>query len=534
VLEALRSRIARLIAPKGVTTRQYAAARNSRLQTFGSLSNSSADSELSMSLTQLRTRSRKLMRDSPYAKRARVIVVNNVVGSGVGLQAQVRNSRGELHARINADIEAAWASWCKAGSCHTGGTLHFSDMERLLMAQIFDAGEVLPRLHRRSFGNGKIPLSLEVIEAERLADEFSNPSPGPTNSKADVRLGVEVDKFGRPLAYWIRERHPGELRTGIDASVRLERVPADDILHLRTLDRWPMTRGEPWLHSVITKLDNMDEYSAAELTAARMGANFFATLESDADDSLATTTDAATGQRELNIEPGVIEGLSPGESLKFHTPNRPNTALDPFLRYMLREVAAGIGVSYESLSRDYSQSNYSSSRLALIDDRDLWRVLQQWWARSFRQPLYEQWLQAAVLSRAIPSISVESYALDADRYAAATWKFRGWSWVDPAKEVSAYRDAVRCGFMTVSKVISLTGGGDDIEDVIAERKRELEMFEEAEIDVETTVEEPQEPVEPAAVQAAPADDAEAKDNAEPADDGEDKPAARVVKMRAAQ
>ncbi len=524
MLNALRSRLARLIAPKGVATRQYAAARNSRLQTLGSLSNGSADSELSMSLTQLRARSRKLMRDSPYAKRARVIVVNNVVGSGVGLQAQVYNSRGKLHERINADIESAWKSWCKADACHVGGTLHFSDQERLLMAQVFDVGEVLVRMHRQPFGASKIPLSLEVIEAERLADEFTHP--GPITAKNEIRLGVEGDKFGRPLAYWIRTRHPGELRGAIDASVTLERVPASEILHLRTLDRWPMTRGEPWLHSVTRKLDDMDEYSANELTAARMGANFFATLETDADDSLSATTDAATGQRELNIEPGVIEGLSPGERLNFHTPNRPNTALDPFLRYMLREVAAGVGVSYESLSRDYSQSNYSSSRLALLDDRDLWRVLQQWWARSFRQPLHEQWLQAAVLSRAVPSIPVESYALDAERFAAVTWKFRGWSWVDPAKEVTAYKEAIKAGFMTVSKVITLTGGGDDIEDVIAERKRELAMFEEADIEVDTTVEEPAEPVEPAAPAPAAAEPSDDED-----EDADEQQPARVVKMR---
>ena len=533
VLESLRSKIARLIAPKGIATRQYAAARNSRLNTWGSASNSSADYELSMSLTNLRSRSRKLMRDSPYAKRARTIVVNNVVGSGVGLQAQVMNSRGELHERINAEIEAAWAEWSKADSCHAGGALHFADLERMTMAQVFDAGEAFIRIHRRPFGSSKVPIGLELIEAERVADELSNPSPGPVVGKADVRMGVEVDTFGRPLAYWIRERHPGELRTGVDASVRLERVPASDILHLRVLDRWPQTRGEPWLHSVIVKLDNMDEYSAAELTAARMGANFFATLETDSDNGLVTTTDASTGAREMNIEPGVIEQLAPGDALKFHTPNRPNTALDPFLRYMLREVAAGIGVSYESLSRDYSQSNYSSSRLALLDDRDLWRVLQQWWARSFRQRLHEQWLQAAVLSRAIVSIPVESYALDASRFADVRWKFRGWSWVDPTKEVGAYKEAVKAGFITVSKVIALTGGGDDIEDVIAERKRELAMFEEAEIDVDTTVEEPVEPMAPVSSPAATAQAADTEDDATDGDDTEDAPQARVLKMRAA-
>ena len=521
----MRRNLARWIAPPR-QTRAYAAAKNSRLTAGWGSYNGSADSELSMSLTALRSRSRALMRDAPYAKRARVIVTNNVVGAGVGLQCQVMNSRGELHERINAEIESAWAGWSKADSCHTGGTLHFCDLERACMAEVFTAGEVFIRLHRRAFGGSKVPLSLELIEAERIADEFSNPNPSPTNSKADVRLGVEVDQFGRPLAYWIRERHPGELRTTIDASVRLERVPAADMLHLRIVDRWPMTRGEPWLHTVARKLNDMDGYSEAEIIAARGAASYMAFIETpDMDAPLGEKQ--ADGTQQMDLEPGAIDRLGPGEKLNFVSPNRPNPAMDPFMRMMLREVAAGIGVSYESLSRDYSQSNYSSSRLALLDDRDLWRVLQQWWARSFRQRLHEQWLQAAVLSRAVTLIPVESYALSAERFAAVRWKFRGWSWVDPVKEVGAYKEAIRAGFMTVSKVISLTGGGDDIEDVIAERKRELAMFDEADIDVDTTVEEPQEPSAPV-VATAPADDEVA------AQDGAEQPPARVLKMRAAQ
>ena len=527
-----RERIARWIAP-AVARRSYASARTSRLNTFGSAANSSADSELSLSLTTLRTRSRQLMRDAPYAKRARVIVVNNVVGSGVGLQAQVQNTRGEPHARINADIEAAWAEWCKADQCHTGGALAFADLERVCLSEIFTAGEVFLRVHRRAFGKGRIPIALELIEAERVADEFSHPQPGPANGNADVRLGIEADSFGRPQAYWIRERHPGELRIDMTSVTRLERIPAADIIHLRVVDRWPQTRGEPWLHSVIAKLGDMDEYSASELTAARMSANFFATIESGDDNALAST-DQATQTRELNIEAGVIEQLTPGESLKFHAPNRPNAALDPFLRYMLREVAAGVGCSYESLSRDYSQSNYSSSRLALLDDRDLWRVMQQWWARAFRAPLHEQWLQAAVLSGQVESIPVESYALDAVRYQAVAWKFRGWSWVDPTKEVNAYKEAVKAGFMTVSKVINLTGGGDDVEDVIAERKRELAMFDEAEIELDTTVPDPVEPSAPAPpTKAMPT--ATAEPGADSTDPNAEDPAAtpaRVLRMRA--
>src|SRR4029077_11607896 len=92
-------------------------------------------------------------------------------------------------------------------------------------------------------------------------------------------------------------------------------------------------------------------------------------------------------------------------------------------------------------------------------------------------PLYAQWLQQAVLSRALGSIPVDAYGLDAEHYRAAQWKFRGWSWIDPTKEVQAYKDAVRCGFTTVDSVIEQTGGGADIEDVLQQRRQELDDME---------------------------------------------------------
>lgn len=527
MFDRLRRNFARWIAPPR-QTRAYAAAKSSRLTAGWGSANSSADSELSMSLTALRARSRSLMRDAPYAKRARVIVTNNVVGSGVGMQAQVMNTRGELHSYVNAAIEDAWREWSKADQCHTGGVLHFSDFERACMAEVFTAGEVFIRLHRRPFGASKIPFALELIEAERLADEYSYPNAGAVGQRVDVRMGVEVDGYGRPQAYWVMDRHPGELRGNITSSTKMERVPASEILHLRIVDRWPMTRGEPWLHTVARKLNDMDGYSEAEIIAARGAASYMAFIETpDLDNPLGEKQ--SDGTQHMDLEPGAIDRLGPGEKLNFVSPNRPNPAMDPFMRMMLREVAAGIGVSYESLSRDYSQSNYSSSRLALLDDRDLWRVLQQWWARAFRAPLHEQWLQAAVLSRAIQAITVESYVLAPEKFTAVSWKFRGWSWVDPTKEVEAYKSAIRAGFMTVSKVISLTGGGDDIEDVIAERKRELAMFEEADIDVDTTVEEPEEPPEPAA--AEPAEEPNDTEGEDAADAEEDQPPARIVNLR---
>lgn len=495
--------------------RLYSGAKNGRFSAgFGSSGNSSADGELNTSLTALRSRSRQLVRDNAYAKRAKLIVVNNVVGSGIGLQAQVRTSRDTMAERINEQIEEAWRAWCAADSCHTGGVLHFSDMERLAMGQVFEAGEVIIRLHFRAFGDSRVPLGLEVVEAERIAAEHEAGALAPG---ARIRMGIEVDLFNRPIAYWIRKGHPGDLRDMPDAD-KFERVPADQILHLKEGDRWPQTRGVPWLHPVLRKLDDIGEYSGSEVQAARASSLYFGTIESpESNNPMMTTEASGTVNATMEIEAGLIQQLLPGEKLSFHTPSRPNTNIEPFIRYMLREVAAGVGPSYESLSRDYSQSNYSSSRLALLDDRDLWRVLQQWWCRSFRDQLHKAWLRQAVLARAIPAISVEEYALRPAKFEAVLWKCRGWSWVDPTKEVNAYKEAVKAGFTTVTDVIAATAGGADIEDVIATRKRELQMFEDADIDVDTTVEEVEEPPPQA---AAPAPEP-------PEDEDEEEPPARL-------
>ena len=492
-----RQRIAQWLLRDGPAQRKaggvrlYGGARNTRTTGGFGGGNTSADAELHASLTTLRSRSRQMIRDSAHARRARDVVVNNVVGWGIGLQAQVVTTRGGDAARVNTAIETAWAEWARPGRCHTGGALAFADLERLCMSEVFESGEVLLRLHRRRFGDSTVPLALEVIESERLASEYTNPLPA---TQADVRMGVEVDAYGRAVAYWLREGHPGDLRGRPgQSSESLVRVPAEDIIHLRLLERWPQTRGVPWLHAVLRKLDDLNEYSQHEITAARASAAYFATIKTPEPANGLVDDEEADGHQVMDIDPLTIQELRPGEELDFHTPNRPNSAFSEFVRSMQREIAAGVGVSYESLTRDYSQSNYSSSRLALLDDRDTWRTLQRWFIQSLRDRVHREWLRAAVLARAVPGVSVEEYALNPAKFEMVRWKPRGWSWVDPTKEVNAYKEAIKAGLTTITDVVAATGGGVDIEDVIATRRRELDMLDAAGIDVDTTVPEPVEP-----------------------------------------
>ena len=466
--------------PKGAgledMARMYAMAVPNRFnQGFPSF-NTSEDLELTSSLRNLRARGRSLVRDAAYAKSCKRTIVNNVIGYGVRMEPVVKNTRNTINKQVSGAIADAWAKWMCADSCHTGGSLHFHDLERLCMGQVFEAGEVFIRIHRERFGKSDIPIALEVVEPERIVDGYAYPTTVSPKS-GGVRLGIESDGFKRPIAYWIRALHPGDIRLNLEQSDEQVRVPAEDVIHIYVIERWPQSRGVPWIHAVAGKLQDVNGYSEAEIIAARAAASYMGIIESpEGTEAFAEQAPDTTFQ--ATFEPGMMMKLQEGEKFNSFSPNRPNSGLDAFMKIMLREISAGVGASYEAISHDYSQGSYSSMRVSMLAERDCWRALQHWWIRCFRERLHKEWLSAAVLSGAVPGLPLTQYALDMERYQAAVFKPRGWSWIDPTKEVAAARSAVNAGFQSVENVVEEYGRGTDLQDMVSQRKSELEYFRE--------------------------------------------------------
>lgn len=484
MLNNLRHRVANWLAPTSYPppapvdrvkqndrpSRMYAGANHSRLTSDWLPINTSADSELLTSLRTLRARSRQIIRDNEHAKNAIRLVANNVINTGIGLQACVSTASGKLIDPINSAIESAFERWKSAKNCHTAGRLHFHDMERILLMGVARDGEMLIRTVKKSFGDSQVPFALEVIEADRLVENYSAASaPGSGNM---IRMGVEVDDWQRPVAYWLYPTHPGDYQFQTFVPSRYIRVPAEEIIHLYLIDRWPQNRGEPWLHAALNRLHNVSGCEEAEIIAARASASIMGLIESP-DLPTPDEIDSNKGQRLTDLEPGTIQHLLPGEKFTGFAPNRPNAALDPFIRHMLRSVAAGIGCSYAALTRDYSQANYSSERASQLEDRQLWRILQGWFINSFRREVHKKWLEAAAVSG---EIRIPDFFSRQQKYEAARFKPPGWSWIDPTKEVAAYKEAVRGGFMTVSDVIAQTANGADPEDIFKSRRSELDLL----------------------------------------------------------
>jgi lambda family phage portal protein len=494
--EARRQASTRAVVPR----RAYSGAAWGRTMSDWVTLSTSSDAELYMGLRALRNRSRDLARNNEYALNAFRQITNNVVGGGVRFQAQVPMRRGNaLDKATNDRIEAEWQRWCRAEFCHTAGRMSFSALERTVIRTAAINGEILVRKVKKAFAGSRVPFALELISPDQLVDQWSGYKP----TQNEIRMGVEVDEWQRPVAYWLYPRHPGDnqILSGVTSNQYL-RVPADEIIHVGLFqDAW-QTRCVPWLHATIVKLRHMGGYEEAEIIAARGSAAIMGIVQSPEvdmpDPDSEDTDDVVDGEAVWDMSPGLVKKLGPGETFVGFNPSRPNSAMDPFMRYMLRSVAAGIGMSYEALSGDYSQSNYSSSRMALLPERDNWRILQRWLIETFHQRVYEAWLDQAVMYGAL---NLPAYELRPELYANVRWQPRGWDWVDPAKEIAAARSAIRAGLATNESV--LAAKGEDYEDVFDARRRELDYAAELKLVLDT---DPAQVNDKGAAQAAPAPD----------------------------
>jgi lambda family phage portal protein len=141
------------------------------------------------------------------------------------------------------------------------------------------------------------------------------------------------------------------------------------------------------------------------------------------------------GRRTLDLQPGQITMLEPGEEVQTSAPADVGQTYEPFQYRTLLQVSAALGVPYAYLSNDMLKANYSNSRLALLEFRRrieayqhavmVWQFCRRVWAR---------WMDVAVLSGAL---DIPDYENRRREYNACAWLPPKWDWVDPLKDARA-------------------------------------------------------------------------------------------------
>ena len=300
-----------------------------------------------------------------------------------------------------------------------------------------------------------MPLRLQILEAEHLDSSRDGTLPNGNF----IRSGIEFNRNGKKVAYYLYKGHPGDSCFSASGSIRL---PAHEILHVYRPLRPGQVRGEPWLSNVLLKLHELDQYEDAELVRKKTATMFagFVTRLDPASEIFGEKDTNDQGVAFAGLEPGTMQFLDPGEDVKFSSPADVGGTYEAFIKQQLRAISVGLGITYEQLTGDLSGVNYSSIRAGLLEFRRRCTALQHnLIVYQFCRPIWNKFIELAVLSGAIDVPNDPSFPL-------VKWIPQGFSWVDPQKEQKAQMEAVRCGFKSRAEVVSELGY--DVEEIDAE------------------------------------------------------------------
>ena len=464
-------------AYRGAAQRAYDGARSDRLNSGWLAQNRSADMELAESADTIRARARSLVQNNAYARGIIRADVRNVVGVGIRPQARVPDQEA-----FNSAAESRFSRWQRRAD--VGGRLSFYEMQAVARSEIKEAGECLIRFVASADRRRPVPLALELIDVDQLATDAHPRGLNPETGN-EVRRGIELDDNGQPVRYWLYSSHPHGTSPGRQRAVAYD---AAEFVHLFESQRAGQTRGVSSFAPVVSMMKNLGYYIDNELQSSAIASCFSVLITSAAGGADGGLGDGVSSDSDVDgntfetIQPGAImRGIArQGESAEVIDPGRSHSDSRVWIELMIRSLAVGTGLSYERLSRDYSQTNYSSNRASDLEDRREFRPAQQYLIEHLCQPVWERFLAAAVQGGAAEFPDATGFLANYDQgigdggWTACTWQAPGWEWVDPLKEQRASHEAISHGLSTLEHEAGKRGA--DWKDVLAQRAREQAMI----------------------------------------------------------
>jgi len=428
--------------------RKFDGASKGRRTSDWNTTGSSANAEITKEFQTLVDRSRDLDRNNAYARKAYNVITTNTVGTGIMLSINGKEKDRE-------NVIEVFNNWANSVQCDYDEHFNFYGLQKLVMRTVAMSGNCLVIRHKTKYKKGKTPLQIQVLEADFLDKDKDL---AVTKSEGRIVNGVEFYKNGKRKGYWIYDRHPGDADLKGTTSTF---YAAKDVLHIYLKDRPGQDFGVPFSTTSLITLKDFKDYQDAELLKQKI-ASAYVLFVTKNDPNQEHLEESSEGEITERVEPGTIQHLSPGESVTFAQP--PTTSgYDPHTKRKLQEIAAGFGVTYEALSGDLTNVNFSSGRLGWLEFQ---RQITDW-QYNLIIPLFcdavAEWVfEASEIAGLIKQVPKRE------------WTAPRREMIDPVKELNGMKLAVRNGFTSHSE--ALRELGYDPDNLFAEIAKDFERL----------------------------------------------------------
>jgi len=389
----------------------------------------SADSEIVADLPRLNARARQVVRDDAWGKSIVRAFKRNVIGTGITMSCD-----GQPFAED-------WKSWSEDPQrVDIEGKRDLIAIQQWAIGELVVVGEAF--VVRWIMGSGANRyLKLQCFEYEQL-DRYKIQE---ESTKNEVRNGIEIDENGKAVAYHFYRDHPHDIR-GLSrpAPILMDtiRIPASMVTHFYDPERVRQSHGISRLAPVLRRLRDLAEYDAAQLRVARAEASIGLLIKGNDDEGDPLELDG------LNVA-----YLNEDEEVTQFTPQRPGNTYDPFVRTQLKAIAAGVGISYSQIARDFDSGTFGSKRQENIEDRREFNPLIRLGTNGLCRPVFSDWyfIWASV-----------NYEKSGDYFLGGPeprlpWMGQGFEWVDPEQQGKGIERQMRLGLTSRTEQANLLG-----------------------------------------------------------------------------
>lgn len=399
----------------------------------------SADMDHHADAAELRARARALDSNLPYIKKGLSALTENAIGTGILPRSLATNAKL---------VDDLWSKFVKQADADN--RLDLNGLVAMVNRTKDRDGEVLVRIRPRRSDDGlDVPVQLQVLEIDWLDSSRTQMSPNNPNNK--IVNGIEYDRIGRVVAYWLWYAHPGDPLLLNNIKRQSYPVPAESIIHFYQVERPGQGRGITRLASVITRARDLQTLEDAELQRKNLETRLSVMISGDAT-QLALTESASVSEvmqtGELgSLASGSITQLPPGMSTTIIEP-KAAPGFTEYIKYQLHLIASGIGCTYEQMTGDVTEVNFSSARIRLIEFRRM--VEQEQWLLiipKLMERIWDVFIETSILAGRLP--------VGQDR--AVDWSTPKFDYVDPEKEVKADLAEIGGGLSSISEKLRRRG-----------------------------------------------------------------------------
>ena len=411
----------------------------------------------------------KLYHRGGVARAVSRVFIEGVIGQGIKLNSTVHSLKKvkgiyPLNEEVNKKIVDDWEDWGRAVT--TNGKLSLHRLTQKILHSIIESGEVYILQSNRPPRNlngrcrpkppGKqIQYSLSVIEPDMIDEKYDW---GTLNQATGERWidGIKYDRDDVPVSYAIKVYSTKD-------HYETYEYDANNIIALRMedLSRPNSLHSWPWLTSVVKTISNMDAYYTSQLVHAKNNAAVTTWMIKEGGgkgggfaDEYGGTTSTPSVHVKNNF--GSVRDAPPNTKSIHERPQVAATQITPFLTAGWQEVAAAVGVSYETLKLEYSNANFASTIRGNLKDTERFRNIRQFLIEEFLEVIYLQWLKYYLLTNPFEKIRKKPNLVSAFDY-AHNWSPKEPTQIDPAKAAMAAQRAMDMGIVSRTTVAKMMG-----------------------------------------------------------------------------